>query len=662
MKMMNNKSKNKYTKNNLMKYKWLLFGIWTLLMGMLLLNNLKMIKDASQNLAIKEARTHFQKDKVFRYWSAMHGGFYVPITERTTPSSYLAHIPERDIQTPAGNKLTLMNPAWALRQMNEDFADIFGVVGHITSLQPLREENTPDDWEARALKLFENGESEVLEFIESGDSLSLRLIQPLITAEGCLKCHEHQGYKVGDIRGGVSVSVPLDVFQTQQKRVSKTTKYSFAILWILGIGAIIFGFNRINKNRIERKNARRILQESHDNLERNVEDRTKKLTNTNTKLNSEIVERKKAENLLKKTTERHSTMIENIGDVIVIMGADGITKYQSPNIEKWFGWKPDDLIGKNGWDNVHPEDIESIQKEFSKILKKETASIVEFRFKCKDGNYKWIELTAVNRINDPIIKGALLNYHDITERKLQETELYQHRNHLEELVEERNHELQAFANSVAHDINAPLRAIEGFTKALLEDYTSKLDEEGKHLGKVIQENSHKIGELIRGLRIFVGIGRKSMTFVSIDMKGMVKSMYYEVTNSKERERINLTIDDIPYIMADNIMLKQVWSHLIINAIKFSSKQDKSIISVSCIEEKDKLIYSIKDNGVGIDMKYHDDMFNLFRKLHVEREFEGHGVGLALAQRIIERHRGKVWAESEKDKGATFYFSLPIRKD
>jgi len=660
--MMNNKSKNKYTKNNLMKYKWLLFGIWTLLMGMLLLNNLKMIKDASQNLAIKEARTHFQKDKVFRYWSAMHGGFYVPITERTTPSSYLAHIPERDIQTPAGNKLTLMNPAWALRQMNEDFADIFGVVGHITSLQPLREENTPDDWEARALKLFENGESEVLEFIESGDSLSLRLIQPLITAEGCLKCHEHQGYKVGDIRGGVSVSVPLDVFQTQQKRVSKTTKYSFAILWILGIGAIIFGFNRINKNRIERKNARRILQESHDNLERNVEDRTKKLTNTNTKLNSEIVERKKAENLLKKTTERHSTMIENIGDVIVIMGADGITKYQSPNIEKWFGWKPDDLIGKNGWDNVHPEDIESIQKEFSKILKKETASIVEFRFKCKDGNYKWIELTAVNRINDPIIKGALLNYHDITERKLQETELYQHRNHLEELVEERNHELQAFANSVAHDINAPLRAIEGFTKALLEDYTSKLDEEGKHLGKVIQENSHKIGELIRGLRIFVGIGRKSMTFVSIDMKGMVKSMYYEVTNSKERERINLTIDDIPYIMADNIMLKQVWSHLIINAIKFSSKQDKSIISVSCIEEKDKLIYSIKDNGVGIDMKYHDDMFNLFRKLHVEREFEGHGVGLALAQRIIERHRGKVWAESEKDKGATFYFSLPIRKD
>ncbi len=117
------------------------------------------------------------------------------------------------------------------------------------------------------------------------------------------------------------------------------------------------------------------------------------------------------------------SMIENIGDVIAIVGADGMTKYQSPNIEKWFGWKPEDLIGTNGWDKMHPEDIERIQKEFSKMLKKETASIVEYRFKCKDGNYKWIELTAVNRINDPAINGVLLNYHDITERKQAEEEL-----------------------------------------------------------------------------------------------------------------------------------------------------------------------------------------------------------------------------------------------
>ena len=130
-----------------------------------------------------------------------------------------------------------------------------------------------------------------------------------------------------------------------------------------------------------------------------------------------VIERKQAENMLRDAYARHSAMIENIGDVITIVGADGITKYQSPNIEKWFGWKPEDLIGTNGWDKIHPEDIERIQKGFSKILKKETASIVEYRFKCKDGNYKWIELSVVNRINEHAINGVLLNYHDITERK-----------------------------------------------------------------------------------------------------------------------------------------------------------------------------------------------------------------------------------------------------
>ena len=135
-----------------------------------------------------------------------------------------------------------------------------------------------------------------------------------------------------------------------------------------------------------------------------------------------VIERKQAEDALQETHAKHSAMIENIGDIIAIVGADGMTKYQSPNMEKWFGWKPEDLIGTNGWDYIHPEDIERIQKEFSKMLEKETASLVEYRFKCKDGFYKWIELTAVNRINEPAINGVLLNYRDITERKLAEKE------------------------------------------------------------------------------------------------------------------------------------------------------------------------------------------------------------------------------------------------
>ncbi|MEE8479298.1 MAG: ATP-binding protein, partial [Candidatus Neomarinimicrobiota bacterium] len=155
-----------------------------------------------------------------------------------------------------------------------------------------------------------------------------------------------------------------------------------------------------------------------------------------------------------------------------------------------------------------------------------------------------------------------------------------------------------------------------------------------------------------------GIGQKSMTFVNVDMKNMVRAMYYEKTTAAERKRIEFTINDMPHVAADTTMMRLVWMNLISNAVKFSSKRRKSIISVSGKAEKNKLTYCIKDNGTGFKMKYADKLFSLFERLHLEREYEGHGAGLALVHRIIQRHKGNIWAEGEIDKGAIFYFSLP----
>jgi len=221
-----------------------------------------------------------------------------------------------------------------------------------------------------------------------------------------------------------------------------------------------------------------------------------------------------------------------------------------------------------------------------------------------------------------------------------------------------NKELEAFSYSVSHDLRAPLRAIDGFTNILLEDYVANLDAEGKRIGSIIQYNARKMGQLIDDLLAFSRMGRADMHFSEIDMQNMANAIYHEATSAEERKRITFTIADLSRAKGDTNMMRQVLMNLISNAIKFSSHRKQSVISVTCREEENELSYCIKDNGAGFDMKYKDKLFGVFQRLHSEKEFEGTGVGLALVQRIIHRHGGNVWAEGEVDNGAAFYFSLP----
>ncbi len=221
-----------------------------------------------------------------------------------------------------------------------------------------------------------------------------------------------------------------------------------------------------------------------------------------------------------------------------------------------------------------------------------------------------------------------------------------------------NKELEAFSYSVSHDLRAPLRAINGFTNILIEDYASKLDEEGKRLGTTINDNAKKMGKLIDDLLAFSRVGRASMTLTKIDMKGMANDIYQEATTAEERKRIKFSVADLPQAEGDTNLMRQVWMNLIKNAVKYSSKRKQAIISVTYNKEENKVIYCIKDNGAGFNMKYVDKLFGVFKRLHGEKDFKGTGIGLSLVQRIIKRHDGKVWAEGEVDKGASFYFSLP----
>jgi light-regulated signal transduction histidine kinase (bacteriophytochrome) len=203
-----------------------------------------------------------------------------------------------------------------------------------------------------------------------------------------------------------------------------------------------------------------------------------------------------------------------------------------------------------------------------------------------------------------------------------------------------------------------LRSVHGFTKILLEDYEANLDEEGKRICGVISSSATQMGELIDDLLSFSRIGRSSLNPSVIDMKKMAMVIFEGMTSPAERKRIKLNIGKLQKAFGDVALFGQVWTNLISNAIKYTSKNDVSEISIGSKITGDMIIYFIKDNGVGFDMQYAHKLFGVFQRLHSEAEFEGNGVGLAIIQRIILKHGGKVWAEGEVGKGATFYFSLP----
>lgn len=221
-------------------------------------------------------------------------------------------------------------------------------------------------------------------------------------------------------------------------------------------------------------------------------------------------------------------------------------------------------------------------------------------------------------------------------------------------AEHSNKELEAFSYSISHDLRAPLRAIDGFSKILLEDYVHEFTIESKRLLNVIIRNSGKMALLIDDVLTFSRIGRKVSEFKSMDLQELVQ----ELLEEHNIDESILKVSFLPYVKGDRALLKQVFSNLIGNAIKFSAKQDHPIVEIGYLTKPDKYEFFISDNGVGFDMAYYDKIFGVFNRLHTEDEFKGTGVGLAIVQKIISVHHGKIWAESNEGEGATFYFSLP----
>ena len=225
-----------------------------------------------------------------------------------------------------------------------------------------------------------------------------------------------------------------------------------------------------------------------------------------------------------------------------------------------------------------------------------------------------------------------------------------------------NEELEAFTYSVSHDLRAPLRAINGYAQILTEGHGPALDAEGQRVLGIVRAQAHRMGHLIDDLLQFSRLGRHPLWKMPIDMTTLARDVLSELVARTPERKVDIRVSPLPEAVADPSLIRQVWLNLLDNALKFTRHRDHAEIVVGGETEGRVAIYWVKDNGAGFDMTYADKLFGVFQRLHSADEFEGTGVGLALVQRLIHRHGGRVWAEAEVNRGATFYFTLPIGEE
>jgi light-regulated signal transduction histidine kinase (bacteriophytochrome) len=230
-------------------------------------------------------------------------------------------------------------------------------------------------------------------------------------------------------------------------------------------------------------------------------------------------------------------------------------------------------------------------------------------------------------------------------------------------LQDANQELEAFSYSIAHDLRAPLRAIDGFARLLLEDHAVGLDDEGKRLLGITRTNARRMGELIDDLLTFSRISRQALDEVTeIDMEDLARDVANDLIRREPDRSIDVETGPIPRARGSLPMVRQVFVNLISNAIKFTRSREHAVIEIGGRRCAEELLFYVKDNGAGFNMQYADRLFGVFQRLHRQEEYEGTGVGLAIVQRIVHRHGGRVWAEGEIDRGATFYFTFPALKE
>ena len=623
-------------------YALVLAIVWTIVASLSLFWALSQENQKVLEIVSAMARSHFEKDVLYRRWNALHGGVYVPISKRTPSNPHLSSsvVPERDIKTPSERLLTLINPAYMTRQVHELGKLKHGIKGHITSLRPIRPANAADPWETEALKAFERGEAEVSQVLDFEGEANMRFMRPLITEEGCLKCHAVQGYRVGDVRGGISVSIPMASLWAAKQQHLNAIWMGHIVLWLMGLSGIGVGFLGLNKR---------------------------------------INERERVQQALKNSEQRQGQIVNFLPDATWVIDNDGKVVAWNRAIEELTGIKAEDMLGKGDYEYALPfygkrrpvlidlvrEWDEAYEERYISVEKVGEIFVAEsFNPALGDGG---TYLSAAARLlydASGEAAGAIESLRDITDRKRMEKELIQAR----EEAEAANTAKSQFLANMSHEIRTPMNAVIGFTDILLD---GDMDENQVDYLNTIKRSGEGLLYLINDILDLSKIEAGDLEFEEIEFDPELT--IYDVCDlirprigEKPIELLCHIGNEVPArVKGDPTRFRQVLTNLMGNAPKFTESGEIEI-SVDLEEEKDdrvKLHAVIRDTGIGIPKDKLSSIFMAFQQADgsTTRKYGGTGLGLSICKQISSLMGGDVWAESEEGKGSIFHFTAWLGK-
>lgn len=335
-------------------------------------------------------------------------------------------------------------------------------------------------------------------------------------------------------------------------------------------------------------------------------------------------------------------------DLMCIAGSDGYFKRVSPGFER-LGYSQDELLSRPLLELLHPDDVAPTLEEMARQRAGQGNLAFENRYRCRDGGYRWISWSVA-----PDEQGTMYAVgRDVTEDKRISAELRES----QQAAQVANRELEAFSYSVAHDLRAPLRSIDGFSMALLEDYAEILDDEGKQYLRYLRESAQRMAMLIDDLLALSRVSRSELRVEPMDLSAIARGVLARLAQLHPERRVEVVVQDGLLDRGDDRLLAVVLENLLNNAWKFSARTEGARIEFGATVQDGQRVYFVRDNGAGFDMAFAHKLFGVFQRLHANSDFEGTGIGLATVQRVIRRHQGRAWAEGQVGAGATFSFTL-----